>query len=107
VSTKEEADINTVDVRRQTSVGICVSYKKHVYATEPAGPDTEILHEDWCTLFEAGCTSFGRDVTDPNCLRRKAEDTAKAYTESKIREAEDNDNRGRLLNELKQVLPKN
>lgn len=102
----EEADIDTIDVRRQTSVGICVSYKKYVYANEPVGPDTEIVHENWCTLFDAGCTSFGRDVTDPNCLRRKAEQTAMAYTESKMRKVGDNDNRGRLLGELKQVLSK-
>ena len=107
VSTKtEKSDINTIDIRRQTSVGICVSYKKYVYASEPVGPDTEILHENWCTLFETGCTSFGHDATDPNCLRNKAENTARTYAQSKLRKAENNDNRGRLLDELKQVLSK-
>ncbi len=101
---EEEADISVEDVRTQTSVGICVSYKKYLYATEPVGPDTEILHENWCTLFNAGCTSFGRDVTDPNCLRRKAEKQAKAYIEAKMRKDKDNDNRGELLKELKKVL---
>ena len=101
---KEKSDIDTVDVRRQTSVGICVSYKKYLYANEPAGPDTEILQENWCTLFEAGCTSFGRDVTDPNCLRRKAAKTAEAYAESKLKEYEENDRRSSLLAKLKSVL---
>jgi len=104
---EEEAGIDTVDIRRQTSVGICVSYKKYVYASEPVGPDTEILHENWCTLFEAECTSFGHDATDPNCLRNKAEQTAMKYAKSKMHEAENNDNRGRLLHELKCVLKTN
>jgi hypothetical protein len=104
---KEESDIDIVDIRKQTSVGICVSYKKYVYASEPPGPDTEILHENWCTLFEAACTSFGHDVTDPNCLRRQAERKAAKYAKAKMQEVEENEKRGKLLSELKQVLQKN
>jgi len=103
---KEKSDIDTVDIRRQTSVGICVSYKKYIYASEPPGPDTEILHENWCTLFDAECTSFGHDVTDPNCLRRKAERKAAEYTKARMQEVEENNNRGKLLLELKQLLQK-
>lgn len=106
VGDKEKSGIDIVDIRRQTSVGICVSYKKYVYASEPVGPDTEILHENWCTLFDAECTSFGHDVTDPNCLRRQAERKAAAYTEAKLESLSQNDNRSKLLLELKQVLQK-
>jgi hypothetical protein len=102
----EKADINTVDIRTQTSIGICVSYKKYVYASEPVGPDTEILHENWCALFESGCTSFGHDTTDPKCLLVQAGGKAKKYAEAKLRESEERDNRGKLLQSLKQVLQK-
>lgn len=102
----EKADIDTTDVRTQTSIGICVSYKKHVYASEPAGPGTELLHENWCALFDDGCTSFGRDTTDPNCLLVKAKNTAHVYCEAKLRELNECDNRGKLLQSLREVLKK-
>lgn len=105
-TTTEKADVSTEDVRTQTSVGPCVSYKKYLYANEPPGPDTKIVHENWCALFESGCTSFGRDVTDPNCLRRQAERTARVYTEAKMRKAENDDNRGTLLKVLQKTLQK-
>lgn len=104
---EEEADINIDDVRAQTSVGICVSYKKRVIDATFAGPETKILHKDWCALYEKGCTSFPRDVTDPNCLRRQAERKAKNYMEFKLKEFESRDKRNVLLSELKIVLAKN
>lgn len=102
----EQADIDSTDVRSQTSVGICVSYKKYVYATEPAGPDTELLHTDWCTLFDTSCTSFGRDTTDPECLLVKAGKTAAEYCEIKMSSINESDNRGKLLQSLKNILKK-
>jgi len=103
---RERSDIDVVDIRKQTSVGICVSYKKYVYASEPPGPDTEILHENWCTLFDAACTSFGHDVTDPNCLRCQAERKAVEYTKARLQADEESNNRGKLLLELKELLQK-
>jgi len=103
---EEEADINIEDVRAQTSVGICVSYKKRVFDATYEGPDTKVLHENWCTLYEKGCTSSSRDVTDPSCLRRQAEKKAKNYAESKLKELEGKDRRSILLSELKSVLRK-
>lgn len=101
---EEEADISIEDVRAQTSVGICVSFKKRVIDATHEGPDTKVLHENWCTLYDKGCTSSSRDVTDPGCLRRQAERQAKNYTESKLKELKSKDKRGALLSELKDVL---
>lgn len=101
----ESAGIDRYDIRKQTSVGICVSYKKYVYANEPAGPDTDIIHENWCALYESECTSFGHDVTDPNCLRRQAEQVAKRITELRMADAKEKDKRGKLLQALKDLLP--
>lgn len=103
---KTKADISAEDIRSQTSIGICVSYKKYLYANEPVGPDTEILHENWCTLYESGCTSFGRDTTDPNCLRNQIAQQAASYAESKLLEMNKTDKRGGLLKELKKVIKK-
>lgn len=106
----EQADISTTDVRTQTSVGICVSYKKYLYAHEPAGPGDTPIHENWCALFEEGCTSFGHTATDPDCLLCQSycdiEDHVEEYAKFKIREYADKDNRGRLLESLKEVLKK-
>jgi len=54
---KEEADVDVVDIRSQTSVGICVSYKRRVIDATFEGPNTKVLHNDWCTLYDTGCTS--------------------------------------------------
>jgi len=101
---EEEADINVEDVRTQTSVGICVSFKKRVIDASQKGPDVKIIHENWCTLYDKACTSSSRDVTDPNCLKRQAEKQAKNYVESKLKELKSRDKRSTLLSELELVL---
>jgi len=101
---EEESDINVEDVRAQTSVGICVSFKKRVIDATYEGPDVKIIHENWCTLYDKACTSSSRDVTDPNCLKRQAESQAKNYVESKLKELKSKDKRSALLLELESVL---
>jgi len=103
---KDKADINTIDIRRQTSVGICVSYKKRIIDATFEGPDAKVLHENWCTKYEKGCTSFSRDVTDPNCLIHKIEEETKLYASEKFVELDNKDRRSALLSELKNVLKK-
>jgi len=101
---EEEADISVEDVRSQTSVGICVSFKKRVIDATYEGPDVKVIHENWCTLYDKSCTSSSRDVTDPNCLKRQAEKQAKNYIESKLKELRSKDKRKTLLSELETVL---
>ncbi len=103
---KDKADINTIDIRRQQSVGICVSYKKRIIDATFKGPDVKVLHENWCTKYEKGCTSFSRDVTDPNCLIHKIEKETKLYAGKKFAELDNKDRRGTLLSGLKKVLKK-
>lgn len=79
------------------TVGICVSYKKRLFAHEPAGPDTEILHEDWCTLYDASCTSFSRDTTDPNCLKYQVKPVALAVAKKLLSSKTKSDRREELL----------
>jgi len=101
---EEEADISVEDVRAQTSVGICVSFKKRIIDATYEGPDVKIIHENWCTLYDKSCTSSSRDVTDPNCLKRQAAKKAKNYVESKLKELRSKDKRKSLLSELETVL---
>ena len=104
---KEEAEIT-----RDDTVGICVSYKRWVYGHGEKGPDTEILHEDWCTLYEDKCSSFSRDVTDPNCLKNKMDNVfyvskvAKSYAKKLLKSKEDKDKREVLVNKLRTTLCK-
>ena len=98
---KEDADVDTL---RQTSVGICVNFRRRVIDATYEGPDVKVLHENWCTLYDRECTSFSRDVTDPNCLRRVAERESESYAKAKMDEFVSKDKRKSLLSELELVL---
>jgi len=100
-------DSDEANLEHDDTVGICVAYKRRVMAEEPQGPDTQVLHEDWCSLYDQACTSYSRDTTDPNCLRviaRKKEVTAYAKKLIKIREQ--SDRRLELTEKLEQALEK-
>jgi len=62
---------NAYDIRTQTSPGICVDYKRRVIDATFEGPDAKILHEDWCALYDTGCTSPSRGADHPECIRRE------------------------------------
>lgn len=100
-SETEEAELKYGD-----TVGICVSYKRRVYAEEPQGPDTDVVATDWCTLYDKGCTSFGRDTTDPDCLRNQLGRAAKQYAKKLIKKRELSDKRSELTKRLQDKLDK-
>jgi len=97
----EEAELQYKD-----TTGICVNYKRRVFAQEPQGPDTEVVNTDWCTLYEKGCTSFSRDTTDPDCLRNQAREAAKTYAKTLINERKESDRRTELTKVLNDALDK-
>jgi len=101
---KEDADIDRVHIRNQTDIGICVSYKKRVITSTFEDPNTTVVRENWCTLYDKACTSASRDAHHPDCLRRKAQEAAKLYVADKFKQLEDEDRRGSLLSELKNLL---
>lgn len=86
------------------TTGICVSFKRRVFAGEPQGPDTEVVNENWCTLYDKSCTSFSRDTTDPECLRNTLGRVVKAYAKKLIIEREESDRRTELTENLELVL---
>jgi len=101
------------ELQYDDTVGICVSYKKYVYAETFKGPDTKVLHENWCTLYEEGCTSFSRDVTDPQCLKNKRDSNvvyvsqvAKAHAKKLLKTKQENDKREGLVDTLLVALEK-
>ena len=108
----EDNNKDEAEITRDDTVGICVSYKRWVYGHGEKGPDTEILHEDWCTLYEDQCSSFSRDVTDPNCLKNKKDNVvyvskvAKSYAKKLLKSKEDKDKREVLVNKLRTTLCK-
>ena len=94
------------DIRSQTSIGICVSYKRRVIDATFEGPDAKVLHEDWCALYDQACTSASRDAHHPDCLRRRAIEEATNYANYKLSELDAADKRGNLLSNLKEILNK-
>lgn len=88
------------------TVGICVSYKKEVIDSTFKGPGTNVLHTDWCALFETACTSFSRDTTDPNCLRTKARTEAKACADRFMKSRAEKDKRSAMTDLLSDLLKK-
>jgi hypothetical protein len=100
----EDSENEEANLQHNDTVGICVSYKRRVFSGEPQGPDTEVIHEDWCALYEQPCTSFGRDTCDPECLRNTLGRTVKAYAKKLILKREESDKRAELTENLEEVL---
>jgi hypothetical protein len=98
---EEDAELHYND-----TTGICVSYKRRLFAQEPAGPNTEVLHEDWCALYDKACTSFSRDTTDPDCLRVKVGKVVHTYAKKLIKIKEESDKRDELVDTLEKVINK-
>lgn len=113
---EEEETLKNKDKSEMTyddTVGICVSFRKRIYSdAEPMGPNTEIIHENWCTLYDEACTSFSRDVTDPDCLKNQRDrvvyvsEVAKAHTKKLLKQKEENDKREVMVNKLVSALEK-
>lgn len=106
VITDPSDEIEEAELQYKDTTGICVSYKRRVFAQEPQGPDTEVVNTDWCTLYEKGCTSYSRDTTDPDCLRNQAREAAKTYAKTLINEREKSDRRTELTKVLNDALDK-
>jgi hypothetical protein len=100
-SKNEDAELQYSD-----TVGICVNYKRRVFAEEPQGPDTKVTANDWCTLYDKGCTSFSRDTTDPDCLRNQLKRAATDYAKKLLIKREKSDRRAELTKKLNDVLSK-
>jgi hypothetical protein len=95
---------DSYDIRTQTSPGICVSYKRRVIDATFEGPDSKVLHEDWCTLYDTGCTSPSRGADHPDCIRNKVVEVTRSYTQHKLDDMNAKDKRGGLLARLKSLL---
>lgn len=87
---------DSAELQYNDTVGICVSYKKWVYAGFVMGPDTEILHENWCSLYDKSCTSSSRLATDIDCLRNQVKDIAYDYANKKVGSKATDDNESYL-----------
>ncbi len=98
--------VDSYDIRTQTSPGICVSYRRRVIDATYEGPDTKILHEDWCTLYDTACTSPSRGADHPECIRKQIIELTGRYTHHKLESLAERDKRGDLLARLRNLLNK-
>lgn len=95
---------DSYDTRTQTSPGICVSYKRRIIDATFEGPDSKVLHEDWCTLYDTGCTSPSRGADHPDCIRNQVVEVTRSYTQHKLEDMNAKDKRGGLLAQLRSLL---
>lgn len=100
----ETPDSEEAELQYNDTVGICVSYKKEVYDSTFKDELSKIAHSDWCALYERGCTSFSRDVTDPKCLKNQIEGHTAYYVQQYTREKESSEKREKQLRRLKKLL---
>lgn len=100
----EEATKNTEEARDgqlDDSLGICVGFKRYVY--DESG--SNVVKENWCSLYEASCTSFSRDTSDPDCLRnQELRRTVASALEEALGFKAGNKRRNKLLSGLKAAL---
>lgn len=87
------------ELQYNDTVGICVSFKKEVL-----NKANKVVHEDWCAMYEQGCTSFSRDTTDPKCLRNQVRYIVTSCVEDYVKEKATKDRRKELLENLKKLL---
>lgn len=95
---------NAHDIRTQTNPGVCIDYKKRVIDATFEGPDAKILHENWCVLYDTGCTSVDRSAVHPDCIRRVIIEITRDYTKHRLEDVNAGDKRGDLLAHLKSLL---
>jgi len=98
-SPNEEAELQYND-----TVGICVNFKKEVYEQTFKDQSSTLVHTNWCTLYDKPCTSFSRDVTDPDCLRNQIRKTATSCVEEYMDRRNKDDRRKELLQRLKNLV---
>lgn len=100
----EAQNLEESELQYNDTIGICVSFKKQVFDSTFKDGASKVLHTDWCSLYERGCTSFSRDTTDPKCLRNQINKTAIYVAESYMKERSSKDKRKELLDKLKTLL---
>ena len=92
------------ELQYNDTIGICVSYKKEVYDNTFKDELSKIVHSNWCALYERGCTSFSKDVTDPKCLKNQIEGHTAFYVQQYTKEKESSEIRKEQLRRLKKLI---
>lgn len=104
---EDNTEVEESALEYKDTTGICVSYKKEVIDSTFKGVGTNVLHSDWCALYEKSCTSFSRDTTDSDCLRNKdVTKVANACIKKLIKQKADNDKRSDLMSKLQATIIK-
>ena len=77
------------------------------------GPNSQVIHENWCTLFDTACTSSGGIASHPDCLRVILNRTTKEVISSYADKIAENrskipaiDSLRSLIQEAKKIIDK-
>lgn len=95
---------DVIDVRQQSSPGICVSYRRRVVDATYEGPDAKVIHEDWCTLYDRSCTSPSRGADHPECLRHTLASKIEACLKEFLEDKENKIKQRELVETIKKYL---
>jgi hypothetical protein len=109
VNSKDEEDDNSKSEERSElqysdTLGICVSYKKEVIDSTLKDGNSKVLHTDWCSLYERSCTSFSRDTSDEDCLKRKISKATAEYASALFDKKEEVDKINTLVDGLNTAI---
>jgi hypothetical protein len=106
-SVKEDDKKEKSELVYNDSVGMCISFKKTVIDnTKKTGADN-VIHENWCALYDKNCTSSSRDTTDSKCRKTvEAMQTAKACVKELMKAKVVKDNRNNLVKKLTASITK-
>jgi len=86
------------------TVGLCVNYQRYVYKDESSRSEADLLHQDWCSKYSTGCTSFSRSATDEDCLIHKVEKAISVYLKSLEKKSSVEARRKSLLKTLEMTI---
>lgn len=133
---KEGASVlpGTVNGNPPNTPDSCVNFKRYVYGSTPdnpgvpsdpaqtesipiptssvsggddQGPNSKVVHENWCSLFDTACTSLGGCANHPDCLRMVLGRVTKEAVSSYYERLEENRSKAgvsKVLSSLNKVL---
>lgn len=104
-----DTDKNTEvsDLVYNDTVGVCVNYKKEMTGTDTSkGPDTKVIHSNWCTKYDQSCTSepYG-NATVKTCLRFVIGDWVYVEVSKYIKNMEERDKIESLTDTIFSIIP--
>ena len=100
----DKEGIEKSDLEHKDTVGICVNYQRYVYDTKAEKANSKLLHQDWCSRYETGCTSLSRSAADSDCLINKVTKMVSACLNQLLESSNIEARREALLSTLEKTI---